>query len=216
MNKKNIFYIIIIGIILIGIIVTAIWGFNVNILYRNHQQVDIYIGKEFNNKDIKQIVKEVLNDKKIAIEKVEIYEDMVSINAKEITNEQLEQINEKINEKYEIENNVEELEIVSIPKQRIRDIIKEYVVPTLICTIIILAYTIIRYRKLGILKISTKILGIEIITQAIYFSIIAITRIQFGFFTIPGALVLATIILFIIFYQFEVKLQTNIEQSTKK
>ena len=161
--------------------------------------------KEFNNKEIKQLAQEVLENKDVYVEKVELYEDMVSINAKDISNEQLEQLNQKINEKYEVENKVEEISIITVPKVRLLDKIKPYIWPAVICTIIILAYTIIRFRKLGILKIILKVLSINVLAQAIYFSIFAITRLPINRLTLPGALILLVIVIYMIFYKLETK-----------
>lgn len=212
MDKKKIFYIAI-AIIAIGILITCIFGFNVNLIYRKHQQVDIYIGKQFDNQEIKKIAQETLSSKDIIIEKVELYQDMVSIHAKEITSEQLEQLNQKINEKYEIENELESLEIVTVPKVRLQDKIKPYIVPVVISAILVIGYAIIRYRKLGIVEVILKVLVINIIPQGIYFSIFAITRLPFSRCTLPGALILAIITLFITFYQLETNKET---QGTKK
>ena len=205
MDKKKIFCIALAIIIILGILITCIWGFNVDIIYREHKQVDIFIGKEFNNKEIKQLAQEVLENKDVYVEKVELYEDMVSINAKYISNEQLEQLNQKINEKYEIENKVEEISIVTVPKVKLSDKIKPYIWPAVICAIIILAYTIIRFRKLGILKIILKVLSINVLAQAIYFSIFAITRIPINILTLPGALILLVIVIYMVFYKLETK-----------
>ena len=68
-------------------------GLNVGLTYAQSKQVDIYIGKEFENNDIAQIVKEVTGESFVGIQKVELYEDMVSITTKELSQEQLEQIN---------------------------------------------------------------------------------------------------------------------------
>lgn len=216
MDKKKIFYIAIAIIIALGILIACIWGFNVDIVYSEHKQVDIYIGKEFQSEDIEEIAKEVLGKQEIFIEKVELYEDMVSINAKEITNEQLEQLNQKINEKYEIENSVESLTIVTIPKVKLLDKLTPYVVPTIIVVVVIVIYSIIRYRKLGILNVLLKILKINVIPQGIYFSILSITRLPVNRLTLPVALLLIIITLFITFYKLEsYKDKKEIENSKK-
>lgn len=217
MDKNKIFYIVIAAVILLGILITCICGFNVDIVYKEHKQVDIYIGKQFDNKEIEKIAKEILNDKDVYVEKVELYEDMVSINAKEISNEQLDELNKKINEKYEIENSLESLEVITIPKVRLLDKITPYIIPTIICTIIILGYAIIRYKKLGVLKVILKILEINVISQVIYFSIFAITRLPINRLTIPGALLLVIVTLFITFYRLENKKEKReIENSKNK
>lgn len=149
------------------------------------------------------------------VEKVELYEDMVSINAKEISEEQLEQLNQKINEKYEIENELESLSIVTIPKVRLLDKVTPYIIPAIICLVIIFVYAIIRYRKIGITKIS-KILGVNILAQAIYFSVFAITRLPINRITLPGALVLAIVTILVTFNKLESKKEKKEIENSKK
>lgn len=214
-KKKKILYTVIALIIVVGILITCIWGFNVNISYTEHKQVDIYIGKEFNSEDINKIAKEVLGKQEIRVQKVEVYEDMVSINAKEITNEQLEQINQKINEKYELENKADSLTITSVPKIRLLDKIKPYIIPAIISAVIIIVYSVIRYRKIGVLKLLISLVKSLILPQAIYFSILAITRLPICRLTMPVALVILVVTLFVEYNNLE-KAKDKKDLETKK
>lgn len=214
-KKKKILYTVIALIIVVGILITCIWGFNVNISYTEHKQVDIYIGKEFNSEDINKIAKEVLGKQEIRVQKVEVYEDMVSINAKEITNEQLEQINQKINEKYELENKADSLTIISVPKIRLLDEIKPYITPIIISTVIIIVYSVIRYRKIGVLKLLISLVKSLVLPQAIYFSILAITRLPICRLTMPVALVILVVTLFVEYNNLE-KAKDKKDLETKK
>lgn len=203
MDKKKIYCIAYAIVIVVGIIITCIFGFNVDLVYREHKHVDIMIGKQFDYNEIKELAKEALNDKNIYVEKVELYGDMVSVNAKEITDEQLETLNNKINEKYEIENKTEDLEVITVPKEKISDVIKPYILPVITSAILILVYAVIRYRKLGIINVLLKVSAINVLVQATYFSIYAITRISFDKLTLSGALILLMVSLFITFYKLE-------------
>lgn len=214
-KKKKILYTVIALIIVVGILITCIWGFNVNISYTEHKQVDIYIGKEFNSEDINKIAKEVLGKQEIRVQKVEVYEDMVSINAKEITNEQLEQINQKINEKYELENKADSLTITSVPKIRLLDKIKPYIIPAIISAVIIIVYSVIRYRKIGVLKLLISLVKSLVLPQAIYFSILAITRLPICRLTMPVALVILVVTLFVEYNNLE-KAKDKKDLETKK
>mgnify|MGYP004605668967 CR=1 FL=1 len=214
-KKKKILYTVIALIIVVGILITCIWGFNVNISYTEHKQVDIYIGKEFNSEDINKIAKEVLGKQEIRVQKVEVYEDMVSINAKEITNEQLEQINQKINEKYELENKADSLTITSVPKIRLLDEIKPYIIPAIISAVIIIVYSVIRYRKIGVLKLLISLVKSLVLPQAIYFSILAITRLPICRLTMPVALVILVVTLFVEYNNLE-KAKDKKDLETKK
>lgn len=212
--KNRILYLLIAIIIISGIIVTCITGFNVGLIYSNNKQIDIYISKEFENNDVKNIVKEVIgNDKDVLIQKVELYEDMVSITVKDLSEEQKEQINQKINEKYELENKAEDITIISNANVKLMDIIKPYIFSISIASILVLIYAAIRFMKLGMFKVVLRILGINILAQALYFSIISITRIQFNRLTIPCSILLAIMTIIIIFFNLENKNDRKIEET---
>ena len=110
------------------------------------------VAKEFEISDIKQITNEVMPNQPVIIQKVEVYEDTVSIISKDITDEQKSNLINKINEKYGTELSADSTQILTVPHTRGRDIIKPYIAPFLIATIIILIYMAIRYYKLGIIN----------------------------------------------------------------
>lgn len=172
-------------IIIVGIVVALIVGFKFDLKYQDTKKVQLYIGKSFEVKDIKQITDEVMQKQDVIIQKVEVYEDTVSIIAKDITDEQKANLINKINEKYEIELSADSTEITTIPNTRGRDIIRPYITPFIIATIIILVYLAIRYHNLGIIKTILKTVFIIILMQVILLSIMAIVRIPIGKLTIP-------------------------------
>ena len=56
MKNNKIIYIALICIIIVGAIVTGLKGLNFGLKYRLNKQIEIYIGKEFDNKDRKSVV----------------------------------------------------------------------------------------------------------------------------------------------------------------
>ena len=135
--------IIIAIIIIIGILLTAIYRTNFEFSLSEHKQIDISIGKEFENEDIRNIVKEVVGERKVKIQKIGTYQEDVAISIKEISDEELERLNTKINEKYELENTIEDIERTEIPKMNIIDYIRPYIKPLIIACIIIAVYVAI-------------------------------------------------------------------------
>ena len=93
---KKIAQIILICLVLAGIIVIATLGFNVGVRYGENTQININIGKEFDSKDIRNIAKEVFGNQSVIVEHVEIYKDVVQITVKDATDEQIEELNEKV------------------------------------------------------------------------------------------------------------------------
>ena len=148
-------------------------------------------------------------DEEVIIQKVEVFEDSVSITASEITDEEKSNLITKINEKYETEVSADSTEIENIPHTRARDIVKPYAWPFAIATIIILAYMAIRYHKLGSIKIIAKTIGINLVSQATLISIIAITRIPFGRLTIPMVLAVYLLTMVGLTARFENRLEEN-------
>lgn len=188
---KKVIIAIIACIVVAGIAITCVMGLNYELMYSDNTQFDIYIGKEFDNNEIKNIVQEVIGkDKQVLIQKVEMYEDMVTVTTKEVSDEQLEQINQKINEKYGIENKKEDIQLVKNSKIRGRNIVKPYVFPVAISFIIIIVVMAILYRKLGVSKVILNFVGYTLLVQAIYLSVIALTRVEVNRFTMPVAIAL--------------------------
>ena len=68
---------------------------------------------------------------------------MVCIKTKgEVTSEQIENLNTKINEKYGTENKTEDIVITKVPKVKFIDLIKNYIWPTIISLVIIIIYIV--------------------------------------------------------------------------
>lgn len=209
--KKTI-TIIIISILIIGTLIVCIKGFNVGLIYRKSISFDIYIGEKIEDKDIKEIAKEVFKGNSYIIQKVELYEDMVSITTKEMSNEKIEETKEllvnKVNEKYGTEFESDYVQVRNNPKTRISDIGKKYIVPYTTVTLLILIYQTIRFRKLGSLKTVGTTVGLIIIAELVYLSLLAITRLPFCRLTIPfGILIFIGVVIGINIYN-EHKLET--------
>ena len=181
-NKKIIAIAILALIILAGIVVVNILGFNKQLEFKQGQSIDVYVRKEIDEKKIKEIANEVLG-KENMVQLVEIYKDMVTIRAEQITEEQKNNIVNKIKENYEFEQTAEETIINTVPATRILDMYKHYVIPMIISGVLILAYMLIRYNKKGVIKVLLRTILIPIIAELVLLSLIAITRIPLGVYT---------------------------------
>lgn len=197
MKKKNLIGILLGIIIIIGIILTATMGLNLDLMYSSHKSIDINLQKQFENEDVYKIAKEVFENQKIKVQKVELYEDMVSIIVKDATDEQLENLNTKLNEKYVLENKKDDMVITNVPSVEISDLVKPYILPVSISFIVIIVYLVIYMainnrvnRKLSILKEISKailtIIGIELL----YLSVFAITRLEVNYTTLPIGIII--------------------------
>lgn len=199
---------ILIAIILIfGTIMIFTKGLAFELKYQDSKKIEINLGKEFNEKEIKEITKEVFGNQPVMIQAIEVYKDAISITTTEITEEQKTEIVTKINEKYGVELKAEDITIEEIAHTRGRDIIKPYIQPFAISTIIILVYLIIRYNKLNLLEILTQSIGIIVLTQFVLLCIMAITRMPIGTLTMPVVLIVYTFSTYICTTKFDKDLE---------
>ena len=208
-KKTKIIITIIAIIILIGIAITCTIGLNFDLRYRDSKRMELYLEQDFNISDIKQMTDEVMPGKKVIIQKVEVYEDTVSITAEDITDEEKQSLIDKVNEKYGTTLAAESTEIETIPNTRGRDIVKPYVVPFGIATLIILVYMAIRYRKLGVMRTLVKTVVVSVVAQATLLSVMAITRIPIGIVTIPLVITVYLLTLIGLTTYFEQQLARN-------
>lgn len=186
MKQKNIKIIIIsimTLIILAGIVVTGIYGFNKELKYSQSQSIDVYIEQEADVAKIKEIVNENLGNSNNMVQTVEIYKDLVTIRAKEITDEQKNNIVNKIKENYEFSQTAEDTTINTVPETKLIDMYKKYIVPFTISGVLVLVYMAIRYYKKGILKVLGRTIIFPIFGELFLLSIISITRMPVGRFT---------------------------------
>ena len=214
-KKAKIIALIVAIIIIAGVVVTLTIGFSFDLRYQEAKEIQLYIEKEFNISDIKQITNEVLGNQSVIIRKVEVYEDSVNIIAKEITDEQKTNIINKVNEKYGTQLSADTTQVTTVTRTRGRDIIKPYIFPLIIATVIILVYMAIRYYKLGILKTLVKTFITLVLAQAILWSLMAIVRLPIGRLTIPLMLVIYVLSLLGLTSNFEKKLLEKKKEEEK-
>lgn len=184
---------LLLGVILLiiaGIFVVALKGVNVSLKLQKHESIVVKIGKEIYLKDIKQICNDVFQNRKYIVRNVEMFNDSANIVIESITDEEKEELVNKLNEKYETSLTVQDLTINSNSNIRIRDIVKPFVVPTTISVILIGLVYLIIYRNKEIVIKFVKTLVITLITEALIASVIAITR-------IPLSQTIITIMLFV-------------------
>ena len=186
MKQRNI-KIIVIAIealvILAGIVIINIMGFNKELRFSQSERIDVYIENEADKAKVKSIVNEVLGNQNNMVQTVEIYQDMVTIRAKEITDDQKNDIVNKLKENYEFEQTAEDTEIKTVPATKIVDMYKKYIVPFVVSGVLVLIYMAIRYYKKGIWKVLARTICMPVLAELFLLSVIAIARIPLGRFT---------------------------------
>mgnify|MGYP004601873551 CR=1 FL=1 len=212
-NFKKVLIVIIALLLIAGTIILfskkLVFGLN----YENSQKIEINLGKQFETKDIEKIAKEVLGNQPVLIQPIEVYKDAVSITTSEITEEQKTDLITKINEKYETTISAEDVTIETNAHFRGREILKPYIIPFVITTVIILVYLAIRYHKINSLKVLCKSIGIIAIAQLILLAIITVTRTPINAITMPIALTVYAISTYVCTTIFDKKLEKDTKNS---
>ena len=103
--------------------------------------------------------------------------------------------------------NNEDVKIEDLSHTRGRDIIKPYIIPSIIITVVILAYLVIKYNKLNSFEVLTQSIGIIVLSQLVLLGIMAITRMPVGKFTIPSILLVYMLSTYICTTKFEEDLE---------
>lgn len=187
---KKIISILLMCLIIAGVIVVATIGFNVGVKYSETTQISIKIGKEFEISDIQKIADEVFEKQNVIVQYVELYKDMVQITVKDASEEQIKNLNEKVNEKYEINNEISDILVTEQSNVKLRDIAKPYILPVVTVSVITILYVMIAFRKLGIGQVLYNTLMNMVSTQAILAGIYAVVRIPINRLTMVIAMIL--------------------------
>lgn len=178
--SKNAKKIVILGMILLvlaGIIVVALKGFRVSLLFGKHEIIAIKLGVDVDLNQVKQACNETFGKKEFVVKGLEVFGDSAQINVESITEEEKTTLIEKLNEKFGTQKTVENLNIVSVSNKRIRDVVKPYMVPMGISYVIVFLYMLIRFRKVNAVGQVISAVWKSALIEAILVSVIAITRI---------------------------------------
>ena len=147
-------------VIIAGAIVIATMGLKTDITYSKNLRLDIYLGNEYTKEDIEQVAKEVFGNERILVQQIEYYGDMFSITisqeVEEIDNK-IEQLTNKLNEKFDLKLEKEKENITKVyqPHIRLSSVLMPYLLPIAISMIVVLAYVMIRFlEKLSLENIS--------------------------------------------------------------
>lgn len=194
--KKIILYIVMALVIIAGIVMVAVKGFNVELRYSANKKIELAIGETVDAAKIQEKADEVFGKGKSIVQVVEIYKDAVQVTAKDITEDQKNSLVEKVNELYPQEATEEGKEpaklldaskvgIQSTEHARLRDFLKPYIAPVAIVTVIIVAYYAIRYRKLGVAKVILQSVLTIVLAQLVLLSLLVLVRFPMGRLTTP-------------------------------
>lgn len=198
--KKNKITLLVLTILIIaGIIILGISGFEKSPDLKAGTKIEIYIPKGYEKQDVINIAKQSFGEDYLAFEEVEKLNQIAGIKVNNYTEEQLKDFKAKISEKYEIKTEELEMYEIPMPTVRISTLIEPYAFPIILTTIISLIYVLFRNLKSeSKWKIILRIVLTLAIVLGSYFSIILIFRLPFGNYTMPVALAIYIITLIIL------------------
>ena len=187
---KKIGYIALAAIVIVATIIVATIGFNVDVSYSDHKEMRVSLGKEYNLSEVYNIAQEVMGKESVAIAGIEKFNDAFVIKAKNMSDEQVQSLTDKIAEKYEIsEEKKSSLATVTyVPGYRIRDMVEPFILPAIISSIAILVYMAFKYKKLGMVKAVVGQFGIMVFAEILLVSVYAIARIPVNRLFVPAML----------------------------
>lgn len=187
MSKKSKILCVILAVIFIAAIIsTAIRGLKVDINYSEGVTMVLDIGKEFETKDVRDIAKEIWSGKDVLVQKVEVYDESVSVKVPELNEEQINNFVTKINEKYQLELTSADVSVLYNSNERLRNIVRPYIIPLIIATALIVVYYSIRFK--GVKEILSLLLTL-IAVEGIIYSIHALLLMPINIFTMPVVMI---------------------------
>lgn len=219
-NKKilKIFaYIFLILILISGTLMIVFKGFNFNLKYDKNVQIEINLNKAIDKKEISKIASEVFKNQDIIVENINNSKRYILITTTKISEKQKDLLITKINEKNTAETITKDNLDISKNKQiNLISKYSQYFKVVIISLGIILLYMIIKYKKIGLIKIILYTIGSIFVLQWLYISIIALTRIPIYIFIYPVSLILFIINIFALTLIFEkLDLKGNIDKKEK-
>ncbi len=155
-STKKIVYLIIAIIIIIGAIICKAKGFNIELIYSNRQQISISNSTELDTNKIEEISKSILAGRKVKVQELERFGNAVQIISESISDEEKQNLINKINEECGTDISNDDTKIVTVSNTRIRDILKPYILPSIITFVAVLLYFLIMYHKIGVSKVLLK------------------------------------------------------------
>lgn len=111
--KNKFLYVVMIIVIILGAIMVKVKGFNYETLYSDHKRIEIVLGNDFDVADISKIAKETIKEKSV-VRKTTLFGTSVSIDAKNITDDEINNLFSKLNEKYSKDYDMKKLKKDSI------------------------------------------------------------------------------------------------------
>ena len=202
-NIKKVLALFVVIVLILGTSMVVKKGFNYGIEYKEVTELKFMLGQVLDMDEVESIVNEAINNKETRIQKIDYFNDSVNISVVEPTDEEIQALLDKLNARYSQNNEMNNISRVKTANVSLTEIIKPYILPSIVTLVLVLLYMIVRFRNQGILKVALLPIFATIVAEALFFAICAIIRIPITIWTMPFALILMILTLTWYAYKFE-------------
>ena len=197
--KNKILYIILAVVFVISIIITVVVGFNVDLYLGEGYTVTVTEKDTVEVSEIKKIAAEIWG-KDVLVQKIEFFNDSVVIKVKDVDDEKLTQLKDKLNEKYSSELEVSNFNVEHVSNIKLRRVIEPYIIPIVLSTLLIMGFYAIRYRGA---RRMMELLLLIISCEGLLFSIYAIARLPISSITLPVSVMIFVLVVMLNTFRLE-------------
>ena len=182
--KSKKLYLILAVIFIISIVIIASKGLKVDLYYGEGYTIKVTEKDVVDVEDIKAIANEIWG-KEVLVQGIEFFND--SVEMRDVNDDQINQLKDKLNEKYSSDLEYADLKVEHVSNVKIRNLVEPYIIPMGLSLLLILAYYAIRYRGA---RRMIELLAWILIVEGLLVSVYAIGRIPISGLTIPIAVCL--------------------------
>lgn len=191
--KKKILYGLLALVLIVDIIITATAGLRVSLYYGEGYSIKVSEKDTINKEDVEKIVKDVF-EKDYMVQDLELFKDSVVIKVKEVSDEKVQVLVDKLNEKYSSSLTKDDVKVEHVSNVKIRSLVEPYVIPTLIATALVLVFYAIRYRGA---KQMLELIKYLLLAEGVLYTLHAIVRVPVNTMTLPVAFSLYALVILV-------------------
>lgn len=191
--KKKILYGLLALVLIVDIIITATAGLRVSLYYGEGYSIKVSEKDTINKEDVEKIVKDVF-EKDYMVQDLELFKDSVVIKVKEVSDEKVQVLVDKLNEKYSSSLTKDDVKVEHVSNVKIRSLVEPFIIPTLIATALVLVFYAIRYRGA---KQMLELIKYLFLAEGALYTLHAIVRVPVNTMTLPVAFSLYALVILV-------------------
>ena len=156
LKHKNIFLIFSALVIVSGLVFGFSKGFKFDIDFMGGTRIQVDIGEEYNEQELKQIINDVIGEDPL-VQSLSSSEHMVSLTTNTITEEQSNSVIEALKEKY---TNLGDSTIRNVQPSFGKELIETTIIASIVAIVLLFIYIVIRFKVLGVASAISAVLAL--------------------------------------------------------